>query len=170
MNHASECLGYHQTAFTRRHLLQVGGVGLLGLGLPGLLQAAEGAKKNKSRAKAVIFLHQFGGPSHVDTFDMKPNAPEAIPKNKQKTIAIRLPVIPSEVEGSRGNTVGFLDGIPRLRFAALGMTAKEFILGSQSAPVHRAGFPGRFFPGRCAFRCIATRRFARIDGEAGRTN
>jgi len=59
-------------------LLQVGGLGLLDLGLPGLLQAAERTKKNKSRAKAVIFLHQFGGPSHVDTFDMKPNAPAEI--------------------------------------------------------------------------------------------
>jgi hypothetical protein len=78
MNHASECLGFRQNALTRRHLLQVGGVGLLGFGFPGFLQAADGSKKNKARAKAVIFLHQFGGPSHVDTFDMKPNAPEAI--------------------------------------------------------------------------------------------
>ncbi|MDB5294804.1 MAG: hypothetical protein JWO31_787, partial [Phycisphaerales bacterium] len=30
------------------------------------------------RAKSVIFLYQFGGPSHLDMFDMKPNAPEAI--------------------------------------------------------------------------------------------
>src|SRR5262249_23931033 len=78
MNHASGCLGFRQTAVTRRHLLQVGGVGLLGLGLPGLLQAEDKSKKNRARAKAVIFLHQFGGPSHVDTFDMKPSAPEAV--------------------------------------------------------------------------------------------
>ncbi|MFN5288499.1 MAG: DUF1501 domain-containing protein [Planctomycetia bacterium] len=30
-----------------------------------------------SKAKAVIFLHQFGGPSQMDTFDMKPNVPDA---------------------------------------------------------------------------------------------
>jgi len=58
--------------------LQVGGVGLLGLGLTSLLEAAEETGKKKAKAKAVIFLHQFGGPSHVDTLDMKPNAPEAI--------------------------------------------------------------------------------------------
>ena len=29
-------------------------------------------------AKSVIFLHQFGGPSHVDTFDMKPAAPAEV--------------------------------------------------------------------------------------------
>jgi len=71
-------------------LLQVGGVGLLGLGLPGFFQAAEGAKKNKPRAKAVIFLHQFGGPSHVDTFDMKPSAPEAV-RGEFKPVATKAP-------------------------------------------------------------------------------
>ncbi len=63
---------------SRRHLLQVGGISLLGLHLPGLLQAAERSSDRKPRAKSVIFLHQFGGPSHHDTFDMKPAAPEAI--------------------------------------------------------------------------------------------
>ena len=33
------------------------------------------AKSPKAKAKAVILLHQFGGPSHLDTFDMKPDAP-----------------------------------------------------------------------------------------------
>src|SRR5690606_1581972 len=32
----------------------------------------------KPRIKSVIFLFQYGGPSHVDMFDMKPEAPEAI--------------------------------------------------------------------------------------------
>jgi hypothetical protein len=54
------------------------------------LQAAERTKKNKSRAKAVIFLHQFGGPSHVDTFDMKPSAPEAI-RGEFKPVATKAP-------------------------------------------------------------------------------
>ena len=31
-----------------------------------------------ARAKHIIFLHQFGGPSHLDTFDMKPDAPSGI--------------------------------------------------------------------------------------------
>jgi len=59
--HRSECLGYRQTVLRRRHFLQVGGVGLLGMGLPRLLQAAEGGGEKKAKAKAVIFLHQFGG-------------------------------------------------------------------------------------------------------------
>src|SRR5580692_5943838 len=59
---------------SRRSLLQVGGLGFLGLGLPGLLRAMDSSGKRKARARAVIFLHQWGGPSHHDTFDMKPNA------------------------------------------------------------------------------------------------
>jgi hypothetical protein len=66
--------------FSRRHVLKVGGLGLLGLTLPRLLQAEEQMKGKapNARAKSVIFLYQFGGPSHLDMFDMKPEAPEGI--------------------------------------------------------------------------------------------
>jgi hypothetical protein len=76
----------HLPLLTRRKLLQVGGLGLLGLGAPSLLAAAS----RKARAKAVIFLHQFGGPSHLDTFDMKPDAPEAV-RGEYRPIATRVP-------------------------------------------------------------------------------
>ena len=49
--------------------------------LPRMLRAAaaEGAlKKLAPRAKSVIFLFQWGGPSHLETFDMKPDAAEGI--------------------------------------------------------------------------------------------
>jgi hypothetical protein len=59
-------------------MLKVGGLGLLGLTLPRLLQAEALTKAPKARAKSVIFLFQWGGPSHIDMFDMKPNAPEQI--------------------------------------------------------------------------------------------
>jgi len=82
--HSFACAGFHAASVSRRHALKVGGLGLLGLTLPKLLQAEEGgrsklgAKAPKARANSVIFLYQFGGPSHIDMFDMKPNAPEAI--------------------------------------------------------------------------------------------
>src|SRR6266581_1163126 len=74
------CCGFHETRVTRRHLLRVGGLGLLGLTMPGLLRAEEWVKGKgpRTRAKSVIFLYQFGGPSHIDMFDMKPNAPEGV--------------------------------------------------------------------------------------------
>jgi hypothetical protein len=62
---------------TRRRLLQAGSAGIAGLSLPTLLRAAEGSGL-RARAKHIIFLHQFGGPSHLDTFDMKPDAPSGI--------------------------------------------------------------------------------------------
>jgi hypothetical protein len=62
----------------RRTLLQAGGAGLLGLGLPKVLRASEQPQVIAPRAKAVIFLFLFGGPSQLETFDMKPDAPDQI--------------------------------------------------------------------------------------------
>jgi hypothetical protein len=75
---------------TRRQLLQVGGAGLFGLSLPGLLAAAERNAGRKAKARAVIFLHQFGGPSQTDTFDMKPAAPDNV-RGEFSPVATRVP-------------------------------------------------------------------------------
>src|SRR4051812_36121774 len=86
---SSACASFHACDFSRRSLLKVGGLGLLGLTMPRLLRAQEqqpwakdkagtGAKAIVPRAKSVIFLYQFGGPSHIDMFDMKPDAPEQV--------------------------------------------------------------------------------------------
>ncbi len=65
---------------TRRRLLQVGGLGLAGLGLPKLLQAqhVRTADDPPPRADACIILYLNGGPSHLDMWDMKPHAPDGI--------------------------------------------------------------------------------------------
>lgn len=64
---------------SRRKALSIGGLGMLGLTSPKFLAAKENNLSHPAaRAKSVVFLYQFGGPSHVDTFDMKPNAPEGI--------------------------------------------------------------------------------------------
>jgi hypothetical protein len=86
---ASSCSGFSHMRPTRRRLLQVGTAGLLGLTLPDFLRASERSSR-KGKAKAVIFLHQFGGPSQTDTFDMKPNAPDAI-RGELKPIATNVP-------------------------------------------------------------------------------
>ena len=62
---------------SRRALLQAGGLGMLGVSLSQLL-AAEARVTHKPRAKSVIFYHHYGAPSHIDTFDSKPNAPAEI--------------------------------------------------------------------------------------------
>src|SRR5690554_6256900 len=72
---------------TRRELIFRAGAGFGGLALAslldgdGLLAAAPGQRRNPlaaraphypAKAKAVIFLFMYGGPSHVDIFDPKP--------------------------------------------------------------------------------------------------
>ncbi|HIA19138.1 MAG TPA: DUF1501 domain-containing protein [Planctomycetaceae bacterium] len=63
---------------TRRELLQAGGAGLFGLSLPQVLAAEAAQQPTKARAKSVIFVYLFGGPSQLETFDCKPNAPSHI--------------------------------------------------------------------------------------------
>jgi len=64
--------------FTRRQMLQAAGAGLLGLSLPKLWAAESVGRRYPQRAKSVIFLFLFGGPSQFETFDMKPSAPAEI--------------------------------------------------------------------------------------------
>ncbi len=62
---------------SRRQMLQVGGLGTLGLGLPELLSANTAASPSATfgRAKRVIFFFMWGGPAHQDTWDLKPDGP-----------------------------------------------------------------------------------------------
>lgn len=61
----------------RRAMLQVGALGAFGLGLPGLLRAESGGRLHPAARskKSVILVWMHGGPSQLDTFDMKPDAP-----------------------------------------------------------------------------------------------
>ena len=69
-------MSQHSSALTRRRLLQVGGLGMLGLSLPDLLHArASQPGSRPQREKSCILIVQGGGPSQIDTWDMKPAAP-----------------------------------------------------------------------------------------------
>ena len=62
--------------FTRRDFLRVGALGMGGLTLADLLRLqAQGAVDPQSTNKAAIMIFLSGGPSHLDTYDMKPSAP-----------------------------------------------------------------------------------------------
>jgi len=72
------------SAVTRRRFVQAGGLGLVGLTLPELMRAkaaasgsdgASAAPSGLGRAKAVILLFCWGGPSQLETWDPKPDAP-----------------------------------------------------------------------------------------------
>jgi Protein of unknown function (DUF1501) len=71
----------HCDGLTRRELLRVGAIGLGGLTLPGLLrlqQAAAAQPGPRGKARSVILLFLSGGPSQLDMWDLKPDAPEEI--------------------------------------------------------------------------------------------
>jgi hypothetical protein len=79
--------------FTRRTALQAGAVGILGLGMHHLaaLHSLAGPGK-RSRARTCIYIFLSGGLSQLDSFDLKPNAPDSI-RGEFKPIATRTPGI-----------------------------------------------------------------------------
>jgi hypothetical protein len=60
---------------TRRDALRVGTLGLAGFGLTDLLRLKAEASPTRGKARSIIMIHLGGGPSHIDTFDPKPDAP-----------------------------------------------------------------------------------------------
>jgi hypothetical protein len=62
----------------RRRFLKIGALGYFGLSLPQLLRADAAPKTAGRRSQAAILLWLQGGPSQIDTFDPKPDAPAAI--------------------------------------------------------------------------------------------
>ena len=72
----------HWPFLTRRELLALGGVAALdGLRLPAA---------TKPRARSCIFVFLFGGPSHIDLWDMKPDAPAEV-RGPFRPIATSVP-------------------------------------------------------------------------------
>lgn len=88
----------HRAGLARREFLQVGFSGLIGLGASGWARrasaagavAANAGKAPATRSVVLIFL--TGGPSHLETFDLKPDAPEGI-RGEFKPIATSAPGI-----------------------------------------------------------------------------
>jgi len=79
--------------FTRRQLLQAGGIGALTMGLPGAVAASLEIGRQLSGGAAdrsCIFVLLCGGPSHIDTWDLKPGAPDEI-RGPYKPIASKVP-------------------------------------------------------------------------------
>lgn len=74
-------------------MLKAGLAGMAGLSLPGLLRLraeSVGQGRSMGRNKSVILLWMTGGPSHIDTWDVKPDAPREI-RGPFKDIPTRLP-------------------------------------------------------------------------------
>lgn len=64
---------------SRREFLSIGALSAIGLSLPQLLRAKEeGIVRKGCENRACILIFNLGGPSHVDLWDMKPDAPREI--------------------------------------------------------------------------------------------
>lgn len=74
----------------RRGMLQVGFSGFLGMGLQGWCSAVARANPISSRPKSVILVFQTGAPSHLETFDPKPEAPKEI-RGEFGVVSTKLP-------------------------------------------------------------------------------
>jgi len=83
--------------WSRRHALSIGGLTALGMSLPAFLRAEEQSQPARSaphsrhgKAKSCILFFMEGGPSHIDLWDMKPEAPAEI-RGIYKPISTSVP-------------------------------------------------------------------------------
>lgn len=74
---------------TRRDFVRVGALGAAGLNLAGYLRLADGGAVKAAQTKSAIFIFLGGGPTHLDTFDLKPDAPAEI-RGEFKPIATNV--------------------------------------------------------------------------------
>src|SRR5262245_8321436 len=93
---ASDCSG-----LSRRSFLTVGGLATFGLSLPSFLRAREAVAPADRKNVNCILLWMQGGPSHIDSFDPKPDAPTEV-RGEFATIPTTLP------------GVRFVEHLPRL--------------------------------------------------------
>jgi hypothetical protein len=107
--------------FSRRCLLRIGGLGALGLTLPKMLRAEnekriQGGSPDRvstySPIRSCILVFYYGGPSHLDTVDMKPNAPSEI-RGAFRSIATTVPGI--RVCEHLRETAGVMDRLAVIR-------------------------------------------------------
>ena len=62
----------------RRDFIKAGALGGLGLSLASYLRLAHAGDIAPAKGRSAIFIYLTGGPSHIDTFDLKPSAPSEI--------------------------------------------------------------------------------------------
>lgn len=117
---------------TRRDLLHVGSIGLLGLGLENALARPLSAAPaqtqrlpNFGRAKSCIFLFLYGSPSQLETFDPKPEAPREI-RGEFGSIETNVP------------GVRFCEGLPELARVMDRMTVLRSV--THPYPIHGVAF------------------------------
>ena len=86
-------MSHSPNLISRRQLLQAGGAGALAMNVPGAVAASvnpDQGLRGIAAEKSCIFILLCGGPSHLDTWDLKPDAPEDI-RGPYRPIATTIP-------------------------------------------------------------------------------
>src|SRR5579864_4019074 len=134
--------GRHCDGITRRNLLRVGTLtfGGLTLGRVNRLRA-ESPAPGRPKRKSVIMIHLSGGPSHLDMYDLKPDAPSEY-RGEFRPIATNVPgmeiceLMPRQAQIA--DRFAILRGVPLAHLH----TANEFYSGYPWQDSPRASVPG----------------------------
>jgi hypothetical protein len=127
----------------RRDALKVGVLGATGITLDGYLrQAASGAVRSGATAKAGILIYMSGGPSHMDTFDLKPDAPS---EYRGEFKEIKTNAADVRISEHLPKLARCADKYAILRGVSHGLAAHEFgraYMTTGNAPLASLTFPG----------------------------
>ncbi len=127
----------------RRDFLKVGALTGLGLTLPNFLRMSQAGMVNPAgKAKAAIFVNLGGGPTHMDTFDLKPDAPAEY-RGEFNPIKTNVPGI--EISEHLPRLAKCADKYVILRGVSHTLAAHEFgtrYMNTGNRPIPSLDFPG----------------------------
>jgi uncharacterized protein (DUF1501 family) len=126
----------------RRDFIRAGAIGTSSITLANWLRWSQAAETRKADAKAAIFVNLAGGPSHLDTFDPKPDAPDEY-RGEFGTISTAVPGI--HVSEHLPKLAACMDKFVILRGITHSLAAHE--LGSQYVNTGNRPIPSLEFPG-----------------------
>lgn len=127
----------------RRDFLKLGVLGVSGMSLANYFQLAEAGEVGATgKATSAIFINLAGGPSHMDTFDLKPNAPKEF-RGEFNPIETNVPGI--EISEHLPKLARCADKFALLRGVSHSLAAHD--LGSQYMNTGNRPIPSLQFPG-----------------------
>jgi uncharacterized protein (DUF1501 family) len=127
----------------RRDFLKVGALTGLGLTLPDFLRMTQaGQVQSTGTAKSAIFINLGGGPTHMDTFDLKPDAPAEY-RGEFNPIKTNAPGV--EISEHLPKLAQCADKFAILRGVSHTLAAHEFgtqYMNTGNRPIPSLDFPG----------------------------